>query len=998
MLSIGKLGAGQQQYYLDTVAAGAEEYYTGAKEAPGQWMGQSAERLDLSGEVDAEVLHRVLDSRDPVSGTRLTRAQGAPRVPGFDATFCAPKSVSLLFALGAPEVSNEVRNAHDAAVNAAVGLLEIEASRARRGKAGIGRVVGEGFVAAGFRHRTSRAGDPHLHTHVLVANLVFSPVDGRWSALDARPLYQWAKTAGYLYESQLRAESTRRLGVEWGPVRNGIADLAGIPEPVLRAFSRRRQEIEAFLEESGLSGARAAQVATYATRGPKDREAGPEDLMGEWRARADRLGLDTDSLAALVDRVAARPLPTPGEPMAERVFAWLAGPDVLTAQTSTFGRREVIQALAAAVPRGATIGELVALADAFLSSEYAIPRASGGLRACDVIRRADGTVVIAHVDEKRWTTPEMLATEHALVASALGRVDAGVGVAGHDTVLGALDAHPALSAEQSTAVRRLTGSGAGVDLMPGAAGTGKTHALAVARQAWEASGHRVVGCAVAARTAAQLGEMSGIPSMTLHRLLADLDDPERGGLGARSVVVVDEAAMVGTRPLARLLAHADHAGAKIVFVGDHHQLPEIDAGGAFAGLATRLDVTELTRNRRQRAAWERQALQELRTGDPELAYAAYRAHGRIKHASVGYDIRAELVDDWWAARGDGRDAVMLAGTNRNVDDLNHRARAHLRGAGRLGLKEMSVAGLAFAVGDEVVATRNDYRLGVLNGTRATITELDEDACAIRATTDNGKAVVFPRTYLEAGHLTHGYATTLHKAQGSTVQQAFVLADETLTREHAYVALSRGTEHNVLYIASPPDVRVEECHVAEHEPDPVERARASLRRSSAKTMALDTGPGRLVELRDEQVRLRAAIGPQPNDPRHKLNETISLLHRAEANLEATRLRRQDLEARLDGTRGLRRVTRRDERAELKDLLNAARTIEASHTVGIVELEDAVDELSDDNQRYTAWRDSHEPQLCQLCRIEADINALERTRTQALDRTRTIQHEIDTGLGL
>jgi len=183
------------------VADGLEEYYTGAREAPGQWMGRSAERLGLSGEVDAEALHRVLDHRDPVSGTRLTRAQGAPKVPGFDATFCAPKSVSLLFALADPETSNEVRNAHDAAVSAALRVLEDVAARARRGKAGTERVVAEGFVAAGFRHRTSRAGDPHLHTHVLAANLVYSPQDERWSALDARPLYGWAKTVGYLYEA-----------------------------------------------------------------------------------------------------------------------------------------------------------------------------------------------------------------------------------------------------------------------------------------------------------------------------------------------------------------------------------------------------------------------------------------------------------------------------------------------------------------------------------------------------------------------------------------------------------------------------------------------------------------------------------------------------------------------------------------------------------------------------------------------------------------------------
>src|SRR2546426_5912044 len=134
MLSIGKLG--NPNYYLGMVADRLEEYYTNAREAPGVWMGRSAERLGLAAEVDSEALHRVLDHRDPQSGRRLTRAQGAPKVPGFDATFCAPKSVSLLFALGDPEISNEVRNAHDAAVATAVRALEDFAARSRRGKAG----------------------------------------------------------------------------------------------------------------------------------------------------------------------------------------------------------------------------------------------------------------------------------------------------------------------------------------------------------------------------------------------------------------------------------------------------------------------------------------------------------------------------------------------------------------------------------------------------------------------------------------------------------------------------------------------------------------------------------------------------------------------------------------------------------------------------------------------------------------------------------------------
>ena len=178
----------------------------------------------------------------------MTTGKSAPRVVGFDATFCAPKSVSLLFALGAPEVSNEVRNAHDVAVRGAFDVLE-SLARGRRDRNGTRLVAGDGLIGAAYRHRTSRAAEPHLHTHVVVPNLVFAPEDERWSALDARPLYAWCKPVGHLYRAQLRYELTTRLGVQWEPPVKGLAEMSGFNPKVLRAFSTRRREIEQELKE-----------------------------------------------------------------------------------------------------------------------------------------------------------------------------------------------------------------------------------------------------------------------------------------------------------------------------------------------------------------------------------------------------------------------------------------------------------------------------------------------------------------------------------------------------------------------------------------------------------------------------------------------------------------------------------------------------------------------------------------------------------------------------
>src|SRR4051812_26442438 len=216
MLSIGKLGAGQESYYLEKVAEGAEDYYSGEGEAEGRWIGTAAAELGLDGKVEPDALTAMLTGRNPATGETLglKSAPGREPVPGFDLTFSAPKSVSLTWALGGHPVSGQVMEAHRAAVEAALSYMERHACWARRGKGGATFVPGNGFLAAAYVHRSSRAGDPQLHTHVLVANATRGP-DGRWSRLYHPAIYEHARTASYLYAAHLRHELTLRLGVEW---------------------------------------------------------------------------------------------------------------------------------------------------------------------------------------------------------------------------------------------------------------------------------------------------------------------------------------------------------------------------------------------------------------------------------------------------------------------------------------------------------------------------------------------------------------------------------------------------------------------------------------------------------------------------------------------------------------------------------------------------------------------------------------------------------------
>jgi conjugative relaxase-like TrwC/TraI family protein len=361
VLNVGRLAPSGSEYYLSNVAVEVGDYYAGRGEAPGRWIGEGARELGLAGMVGPEELRGVLGNRHPTSGTPIVGARNR-RVPGFDLTFRAPKSVSLLWALGDAEVGREVREAHDAAVAAAVGFVEAEVARSRRGRNGVEEVEVTGVVAGAFRHRTSRAKDPLLHTHVLVANCVKAADDGVWRTLDSRRLYRWSKTAGYLYQSQLRHELTVRLGVAWTPVVNGYADVAGVPREVIDEFSTRRAQIVAALDERGEDSPQAAQVAALTTRRAKTTDPDRETLSRGWAERARTVGFDPEDVPRLLGRH-----PVPADRAGLRDLALhLLGPDGLTAKRSTFDRRDVLQAWCQHLADGAPVPHVRALADALL--------------------------------------------------------------------------------------------------------------------------------------------------------------------------------------------------------------------------------------------------------------------------------------------------------------------------------------------------------------------------------------------------------------------------------------------------------------------------------------------------------------------------------------------------------------------------------------------------------------------------------------------------------
>jgi conjugative relaxase-like TrwC/TraI family protein len=241
VLTIGKLGASAAQldYYERQVAAGAEDYYAGRGESPGQWMGGGLAALGVAGgsQVERSAFLALMEDRHPVDGSQLRRMTRASKVAAIDLTFSAPKSVSVRYAVAGGEMSAELSFAHERAVAAAVSYLEREACFTRRGHAGAERVAGEGFVAAAYRHRLSRAGDPQLHTHVVAANL--TRADGRFTSLDAHALYEHKSAAGAVYRAVLRAEVCERLPwAQWRGAGRGLFEIDGVPDDVAREALR----------------------------------------------------------------------------------------------------------------------------------------------------------------------------------------------------------------------------------------------------------------------------------------------------------------------------------------------------------------------------------------------------------------------------------------------------------------------------------------------------------------------------------------------------------------------------------------------------------------------------------------------------------------------------------------------------------------------------------------------------------------------------------------
>jgi conjugative relaxase-like TrwC/TraI family protein len=889
---IAKLSVGREAYYTRELATDHEQYLSGHGESPGRWYGQGAASLGLQGEASVAGFQAMFEGRDPATGELLGRPHGRNAVPGFDVVLRPTKSVSILYGLGDPATGRTVLAAHHAGVREAVGYLD-EHLGARRGHGGVQHVSGQGLLAVGFDHRTSREGDPLLHTHLVVANRVKGP-DGRWTAVDGRDLYRHRLAADAIYRATYQRELSRTLGVEWTAAdTHGNRELQGVSEALIRSFSKRAGQIDAELDRLTEDGRertpRLVKWTVQVTRKPKDHEA-PDTLYDRWRAEATERGHDADTLVGKVtgrtpDRDQHR---TVSAEVTGQLFDRLAGRDGLTERASTFTRTDVLVALGAGLA-GATRTGLEELADRFLAE------------------RAVSVVTDRAVEERRWSTPELLAVEQRLVTSATGRTGDQAAIVSHELVREALAAHPTAGTDQQAMVRDLCQGGHGVALVVGRAGTGKTFALGIARHAWQLDGYRLLASAPTGIAAMSLQGEGFEEVATCDRLLGDLDRGHEQ-LDPRTVLVVDEAGMVGSRKLARLLEHAEEARAKVVLVGDDRQLAAIDAGGGFRALRLRLGASELTENRRQHQAWEREALDLVRSGLVEEAVAAYQAHDRVVAADSKPAATLALLRDWWTAwqqadRDPASEVIVLAARRGEVDRLNSACQELLAARGRLGQEWLQVEDRQLAVGDRVVCGHNAIgELGVANGSRGVVTALDSDTGALTVRLDgpDDREVTLPRSYLDGRRqgernrrVDLAYATTGHRAQGLTRGRALVRLTGSEDVNWLYVQLSRARQDTRLYaVVGPEPQGGGELDLPDREqPDGYLQLAQALSRAGEQRLAIDTPSspdlGRLstAELRAQRDRLRRQLDQAPRDRSRELARATAQREEAEQVLAA-----------------------------------------------------------------------------------------------------------------
>jgi conjugative relaxase-like TrwC/TraI family protein len=792
------MGAESVAYHQDNVMDRADDhpgraldYYGSRGETPLRWGGAGAARLGLYGEVTAEAYAAAFAEggfTDPLTGRRLVNVKR----PGVEIVVDLHKSVALLGVIGQADDMHAILDAETAATMGHLEALVLE----RGGQRGVARrrTPTSGLTYAVTRHGTSRSGDPHPHDHALVPSIVeMQDTKGGWKALDTAAVRDWVEPATMVGRLHSAAEAVRRgYAIEPDPGTSGRKRswrIVGIPAEACDLYSKRHDEIDEYMATQAHDTPQARAIAARATRKEK-RYTGVDELMPRWHAELAAIGWPVDRLAAALDD--ARRHHTGLAPPLTRDEIDRLAVDLFDVRGEFLRRRKVFtrsRLIAEVAPRlyGHDPAELDGVIDRIVANREVVP-----------------LVGIDGAREQAYTTATVLATEARIAAAVERLAEEPFPVVDDGAVAAAIARKETqiarrLTPGQAAAVAAVAGSGRRADVVVGVAGAGKTTALDAATSVLEDAGHRVIGTSTSSTATKTLRDEAGVEANTIRRLLWRLDHGHLT-LNDRTVVILDEAAMTADADLLRLIAGVERAGAKLVLVGDHRQLAAIGPGGALQAVIERHPdiAVPLAENVRQHDPAERGALAQLRHGSVPDAVDWYAANNRTLVAPTRLETLVAMVDTWAADVDAGHDTLMLAFLRRDVDDLNRLARDHRRRTGHLHGPDLEApGGRHYAIGDRVVLTAPNNPKDLANAERAGVAAIDLDRHALTLTTDTGRTVTLAGAEIDDDHLAHGYAITVHRSQGTTVDRAHLFADGG-GRQLGYVAMSRARQRATVH--------------------------------------------------------------------------------------------------------------------------------------------------------------------------------------------------------
>jgi conjugative relaxase-like TrwC/TraI family protein len=772
---LGNLGSGSgaaslaATYYEEHSA----DYYVKDLDHQGQWMGQGAQRLGLEGAVDRSEFQ--LSLAGFVADHEVQNAGKENRQMGWDCTFSAPKSVSIVWAGADTQQKQNIELAHQRAVEAAFKYLE-DNTFTRRGHDGEIHEPAK-LVASRFNHYTSREGDPQLHSHVVISNFSVRD-DGSVGTIGSRTFYENKMTAGALYQVEL-AYQMKEMGYEIEQGAKGTFRLSDVSKEAEHVFSKRDQQIDALAKEREIysyAGTRGIVLATRAQKVICDLSEREET----WGREAKENGVDLSVGRNRLDNLESK--------VSDEEILTEAG-EKLTQQHSTFKEKDLLRQTAVA---------------------------SFGSRNAEEVRgmtaKARELGVVKELENGLLTTPDMAKIEQGIMervdrmtakanyaVSSLAVIERGIEIGGKQLPF---------SREQQWAITTATEKSA-IAVIQGRAGTGKSSMLCAVRECYESAGWKVQGIALAGVAAENLKQGSGIESRTIASWVSQKENE----LSSRSVVVLDEAGMVGSKQMSEVIERIQDAGAKLVLVGDEKQLQPIAAGGILHSIDRHIAQTapeystSIENIQRQREGWMKETVKLAAQGKTGEALEKLDEKGKINFYQNSSEARAAVVDEYIKAnKEDFSKGIVLTSLRQDADKINVAVREKLLEQGLINKRGIEFNNLKtdmnIAKGDRIMFTSNDYKLDVRNGQRATIESATDFDGHITAVLDNGQRREF--NIKDYQNIDYGWASTTHKAQGATVERAIVygFSGESMASQQAtYVQISRAKAETKLFIVA-----------------------------------------------------------------------------------------------------------------------------------------------------------------------------------------------------